>query len=174
MFILDVLEIPFEFIKENLTGWVIIILVILIIYFVGLRNYYLQKEKFYDQSMYEKNIKDVENAEKDILEEEDKITPESQSPKNKINKKISSKKASSKKISSSDLNTRNQLKESHHLSEDGLAFKPIRGLKENSNARKKMQNINNIDSKSNNRNMMNKIITINWDTKVIMMKMATG
>ena len=136
MFILDVLEIPFEFIKENLTGWVIIILVILIIYFVGLRNYYLQKEKFYDQSMYEKNIKDVENAEKDILEEEDKITPESQSPKNKINKKTSSKKVSSKKISSSDLNTRNQ-------------------LDENSDARKKMQNINNIDYDFNQNNDTN-------------------
>lgn len=142
MFILDVLEIPFEFIKENLTGWVIIILVILIIYFVGLRNYYLQKEKFYDQSMYEKNIKDVENAEKDILEEEENnITSQSQSLKNKKNKKISSKKVSakivsSKKISSSDLNTRNQ-------------------LEENSDARKKMQNINNIDYDFNQNNDTN-------------------
>ena len=154
MFILDVLEIPFEFIKENLTGWVIIILVILIIYFIGLRNYYLQKEKFYDQSMYEKNIKDLENAEKDILEEENKITPQLQSPKNKINKKISSKKASSKKISSSDLNTRNQIKESH-LPEDGLNDKPKWGLQENSDARKKMQNINNIDYNFNQNNDSN-------------------
>jgi hypothetical protein len=53
--ILDILKIPFEFIKEHLTGWVIIILIILIIYFVCLRSYYIQKERFYNQSINEQN-----------------------------------------------------------------------------------------------------------------------
>lgn len=140
MFILDILEIPFEFIKENLTGWVIVILVILIIYFVCLRNYYLQKERFYDQSMYEKNIKDVENAEKDILVDEERNSNDNIKSLIKKNNKLSSKKVSSKvsskvstKVFSKDLNTRNQ-------------------LKENSDARKKMQNINNIDNDFNQTN----------------------
>jgi len=72
----DILAIPIEFIKENLTGWTILILVIIIIYFVGLRNYYLRKELFYDQSIAEKNMKDIEDVETDILEEENnKIQP---------------------------------------------------------------------------------------------------
>jgi hypothetical protein len=109
MLILDILEIPFEFIKENLTGWIIVILVILIIYFVCLRNYYLQKERFYDQSMYEKNIKDVENIENTILDAEDNITS---STKQIYSKKHSSKKHSSKKEYS---NARNEKKQNINI-----------------------------------------------------------
>jgi hypothetical protein len=71
--ILDILETPINFIKENLTGWVLVVLVILIIYFVGLRNYYIQKERFYDQALYEQNVEDIEETENDILEAEKKI-----------------------------------------------------------------------------------------------------
>ena len=109
MLILDILEIPFEFIKENLTGWIIVILVILIIYFVCLRNYYLQKERFYDQSMYEKNIKDLENTENTILDAENNITS---STKQIYSKKHSSKKNSSKKEYS---NARNEKKQNINI-----------------------------------------------------------
>jgi len=71
--ILDILETPINFIKENLTGWVLVVLVILIIYFVGLRNYYIQKERFYNQALYEQNVEDIEETENDILEAEKKI-----------------------------------------------------------------------------------------------------
>ena len=139
MFSLDILEIPFEFIKDNLTGWIIVILVILIIYFVCLRNYYLQKERFYDQTMYEKNIKDVENTEKTILDEGDNITSST--------KQIYSKKHSSKGHSSKG-----------HSSK-GHSFK-----KEYSDARKKMQNINDIDNDFNQN--MNANDTKNTRTKL--------
>ncbi len=68
--LLDILAIPIEFIKENLNGWIILILLIIIIYFAALRNYYINKEKFYDQSVAEKNMEDIEDAETDILEEQ--------------------------------------------------------------------------------------------------------
>jgi hypothetical protein len=90
--LLDILAIPLEFIKENLTGWTILILVIIIIYFVCLRNYYLQKERFYYQSIAEKNIEnieDIQDVEKDILEEQN----------NKTNNKISNTKTSNTKTS---------------------------------------------------------------------------
>jgi hypothetical protein len=73
--ILDILETPINFIKENLTGWVLIVLIILIIYFIGLRNYYLQKERFYDQALYEQNAEEIEETEQNILAAEEKIHP---------------------------------------------------------------------------------------------------
>jgi biopolymer transport protein ExbB/TolQ len=71
--ILDILETPINFIKENLTGWVLVVLIILIIYFIGLRNYYIQKERFYDQALYEQNVEEIEETEQNILEAEEKI-----------------------------------------------------------------------------------------------------
>lgn len=87
--ILDILETPINFIKENLTGWVLVVLVILIIYFVGLRNYYIQKERFYDQALYEQNVEDIEETENDILEAEEQIHSNDKNtiPKNKSNRK---------------------------------------------------------------------------------------
>ena len=73
--ILDILETPINFIKENLTGWVLIVLIILIIYLIGLRNYYLQKERFYDQALYEQNAEEIEETEQNILAAEEKIHP---------------------------------------------------------------------------------------------------
>jgi hypothetical protein len=66
MLILDILAIPFEFIKENLTGWVILVILVLILYFVGLRKYYSQKEKFYDQAMTMQNLEEIEDTEDTI------------------------------------------------------------------------------------------------------------
>ena len=40
MLILDILQIPIEFIKENLTGWVLLILIVFMIYFICLRKYF--------------------------------------------------------------------------------------------------------------------------------------
>lgn len=107
--ILDILETPINFIKENLTGWVLVVLVILIIYFVGLRNYYIQKERFYDQALYEQNVEDIEETENDILEAEEQIHSNDKHtiPKNKSNsksngttgkKKLKTKKHSAKNI----------------------------------------------------------------------------
>ena len=59
-------EAPFYFIGEYLNGWVILILIIIIIYFVALRNYYLKKEKFYDQSMQLKEMNEIEDNEDQI------------------------------------------------------------------------------------------------------------
>jgi hypothetical protein len=66
MVFLDILQIPIEFIKENLTGWVLLILVVFIIYFTCLRKYYVQREKFYDAGVQLKNLEEVESAEDDI------------------------------------------------------------------------------------------------------------
>lgn len=86
--LIDILAIPLEFIKENLTGWVILIFIIIIIYFVALRNYYLQKERFYDQAIFEKNIKNIEDTEENILasENKDKSPAENTTANNKNSK----------------------------------------------------------------------------------------
>ena len=67
MLILDILQIPIEFIRENLTGWILLILVIFIIYFICLRKYYIQREKFYDIGEQLQNLEDVESAENDVI-----------------------------------------------------------------------------------------------------------
>lgn len=67
MFVNDIIYTPLEFIKENLTGWVILILAVLIIYFIGLRNYYKRREQFYDQAIQLKKMKEVEKTEESIL-----------------------------------------------------------------------------------------------------------
>jgi hypothetical protein len=66
MLILDILQIPLEFIKEHLTGWVILILAVFIIYFICLRKYYIQREKFLDASVELAKLEDIESAEDDI------------------------------------------------------------------------------------------------------------
>ena len=66
MLILDILQIPLEFIKEHLTGWVIIILAVFIIYFICLRKYYIQREKFLDASIELENLEEIESTEDDI------------------------------------------------------------------------------------------------------------
>ena len=62
----SLVNIPYNFISENLNGWVILVLIIIIIYFVALRTYYLKKEKFYDISMQKIKIKEIENVEEKI------------------------------------------------------------------------------------------------------------
>ncbi len=98
--ILDILETPINFIKENLTGWVLVVLIILIIYFIGLRNYYIQKERFYDQALYEQNVEEIEETEQNILEAEEKIHSNKKytthSQKDNSKKKLKTKKHSKK------------------------------------------------------------------------------
>ena len=52
---MEVFRTSLHFIRNNLTGWTILILVIIIIYFVALRKYYIRKEQFYDHTIYKKN-----------------------------------------------------------------------------------------------------------------------
>ena len=56
---LNLIEIPIHFIRENLNGWVILVLVAIIIYFVMLRTYYIKREQFYDNIQIEKNAKET-------------------------------------------------------------------------------------------------------------------
>lgn len=47
----NIFDIIYEFICEYFNGWVIILFLILICYYVALRNYYLKKEAFYVRNM---------------------------------------------------------------------------------------------------------------------------
>lgn len=85
MLILDILQIPLEFIKENLTGWVILILVIFIIYFICLRKYYIQREKFYDAGVILENIEEVESAENELSSVMNNNTTANKNNNNKLN-----------------------------------------------------------------------------------------
>lgn len=71
MLILDILQIPIEFIKENLTGWVLLIIAVFIIYFICLRKYYIQREKFYDAGSQIKTLEEVESTEDNIKQNYD-------------------------------------------------------------------------------------------------------
>ena len=74
-----IFDIPLNFISEYLTGWTIIIFIIIIIYFIALRKYYINKEQFYDSVVY-----DIENEKKNP-----KTNPKQnprQNPKNTKNK----------------------------------------------------------------------------------------
>ena len=42
----SIFTLPIYFIKENLNGWVLLVLIAIIIYFIILRNYYVKKEQF--------------------------------------------------------------------------------------------------------------------------------
>ena len=64
-------EIPFNFIKENLNGWIILVFICILIYFIILRNYYMKREQFFDQSMQLKNMQDIEETEEDLNDEND-------------------------------------------------------------------------------------------------------
>jgi len=56
--VLDILDIPFSFIKDNLNGWCILFIICIIIYFIVLRTYYIKKEQFRDNVM----IDDTDNT----------------------------------------------------------------------------------------------------------------
>ena len=71
MDIINLFEIPINFIKENLNGWVILVFICIMIYFIILRTYYTNREKFYDQSMQLKNIRDIEDTEENIEDEDE-------------------------------------------------------------------------------------------------------
>ena len=49
--ITSILDIPSYLIREYLTGWTIILFIVIIIYFVALRKYYLNKESFNNEDM---------------------------------------------------------------------------------------------------------------------------
>jgi hypothetical protein len=57
----SIIDIPLEFISEYLTGWTILIFIIIIIYFVALRKYYVNKEQFYDRLVDTTDTTDVPN-----------------------------------------------------------------------------------------------------------------
>jgi len=60
-------EVPLYFIKEYLNGWIVLVIICVMIYFIILRNYYIKREQFYDQAMHLKNISDVEDEEENII-----------------------------------------------------------------------------------------------------------
>jgi len=73
----NIFDIIYEFICEYFNGWVIILFLLLICYYVALRNYYLKKEAFYDRNMdgVDKNSKTSKSKKKitkDIDEKKDK------------------------------------------------------------------------------------------------------
>ena len=70
-------DIPLVFIKENLNGWVILVIIIVIIYFVGLRDYYIKRENFFDKSQQIKNMEEIKEIEDDIMANENEEKDES-------------------------------------------------------------------------------------------------
>jgi hypothetical protein len=70
-------DIPLVFIKENLNGWVILVIIIVIIYFVGLRDYYIKRENFFDKSQQIKNMEEIEEIEDNIMANENDEQDES-------------------------------------------------------------------------------------------------
>ena len=64
---------PFNLISEYITGWTIIIFIIFIIYFVALRKYYFNKEKFYYS-----NINDTDETDEIDETEETEDTEETE------------------------------------------------------------------------------------------------
>ena len=78
-------EVPIYFIREHLNGWVILVLILVIIYFVALRNYYKKREQFYDISMRKKEINEIEDIEEKIT---DNYNENDGMQNNKKNKKI--------------------------------------------------------------------------------------
>ena len=97
-------EVPLYFISEYFNGWVIVILVIIIIYFVALRNYYLKREQFFDKSMRLKEINEIEDIEEKITDNYNenngmqKNNKNNKNNKNKQNKKIYQEKNNQNKV----------------------------------------------------------------------------
>ena len=56
----SILDIPYNFICEHLTGWTLLILLAIILYFVALRKYYVKREQFYIDVT--KNVSGDENV----------------------------------------------------------------------------------------------------------------
>ena len=72
----SIFDTSLDFISEYLTGWTILIFIIIIIYFVALRKYYINKEQFYDRI--------VDGIDKpDIKKTKNKITKSNKTNKNK-------------------------------------------------------------------------------------------
>ena len=64
-------EVPLYFFREYINGWFFLIIIIVIIYFVILRDYYIKRENFYDQSKSMENIEEIENTEEQNMDYED-------------------------------------------------------------------------------------------------------
>ena len=62
----NLFEVPLYFIREYLTGWVILCIIVVSLYFIILRNYYLKREQFYDKSQQMKNNEEIEDVEENI------------------------------------------------------------------------------------------------------------
>ena len=67
----NLLKLPFIFITEYLNGWVILIFICILIYFIILRNYYFNREEFYDnvQERMKKSKKMKSNESDEYTEE---------------------------------------------------------------------------------------------------------
>ena len=63
----NIFEIPLNFISEYLTGWTIIILIVIIIYFIALRKYYINQEQF-----YARNISNISNSKNKTIKKKKK------------------------------------------------------------------------------------------------------
>ena len=59
-------EVPLYFIKENLNGWVIIVILAVVLYIIVLRNYYIKREQFFDRSQQLQNNEEIEDTEEEI------------------------------------------------------------------------------------------------------------
>jgi hypothetical protein len=78
----SIFDTSLDFISEYLTGWTILIFIIIIIYFVALRKYYINKEQFYDRIV--DNIDSPDKPDKpDIKKTKNKTTKSNKTNKNK-------------------------------------------------------------------------------------------
>ena len=74
--------IPYYFIKENLNGWMILIFLSILIYFIILRNYYLKREQFYI------NTQDLENSTKQYQDDDEENIDDNNEGENSIQNSI--------------------------------------------------------------------------------------
>lgn len=65
--VLDILDTPIQFIRQYLTGWVLILIILFIIYFIYLRKLYTQRELFSPDD--EEDIINSDEEEEDITNE---------------------------------------------------------------------------------------------------------
>ena len=73
---------PLYFIKENLNGWMILIFLSILIYFIILRNYYLKREQFYI------NTQDLENSTKQYQDDDEENIDDNNEGENSIQNSI--------------------------------------------------------------------------------------
>ena len=159
MLISELFQIPLEFIKEHLTGWVLLIIIILILYFIYLRNYYVQRELFFnslEDVMKSTNTNIHEN--KDNNEDEDIEKTENTLLDNEYKDKQPA--TANKKEKHRKYNDRDSLKEEKNN-------KPVFEGFENTNIIKNNFNTSNIGNTSNTVNTSNTDNNMENDVKLI-------